>query len=396
MKHLLFFLIIAAVMASCDEKKLEPITPSLGQPGIPTDVKTEAIAGGVIITYRIPDAEDILGVKAVYSLADGKERETLSSFYTNQIRIEGYDDEKEHKVTLYAVNRAMVQSEPVEVTFVPMESAISKVAKSLTIERDFGGALYSWKNEDRASMTIEMLTTDSLGAMVAMNIMTTASKEGSYALRGYDTKPRWFAALVRDNFSNVSDTIYPLNREGNRLQLEPMYEQKLDKSDITFLPLSNDVEFNAFGGNNQYMIDDDLNSFGHSDNGTLPASVTMDLGMYCKLSRVVINQRNNDFYGWGNPKTFEVYTTDGVPDNSGDWSQWNKILDCEVIKPSGQPSGTLTDEDREAAEEGHDFSFSLNQEPVRYVRFRFTEVWTSSTFCHVAEITFYGDPNVEQ
>ena len=43
-----------------------------------------------------------------------------------------------------------------------------------------------------------------------MKIMTTASQTGTYALRGYNVDPRWFAAVVRDNYGNVSDTIYPL------------------------------------------------------------------------------------------------------------------------------------------------------------------------------------------
>ena len=50
------------------------------------------------------------------------------------------------------------------------------------------------------------------------------------------------------------------------------------------------------------------------------------------------------------------------------------------------PIGTNTDEDMEALKEGHDFSFDVDQEPVRYLRFKFIKVWTSSTFCHPAEI----------
>lgn len=396
MKNISLFIVLTILaFASCSEKQLEPITPGRGKPDVPTQVEVTPTSGGAVIRYRIPETEDMLGVKAVYTLSDGKERETLASFYTDRVTIEGYNDQQEHTVRLYAVNRAMELSDPVEVAFVPLESALSKVSKTLTIQRDFGGAQYTWMNDDRANLTLEMLTDDSLGVIKPMKILTTSSKEGVYTLRGYDTAPRWFAALVRDNFGNASDTIYPLDAAGERVRLSPMFEQKLDKSQMRILFLNNDANFANFGARDEEMIDDNLESFGHSNNGSLPAAVSIDLGARVKLSRVVVHQRNNIYYGWGNPKLFEIYTCPDEPDKSGDWSQWIKRLDCEIIKPSGLATGTDTDEDIEAAENGHDFSFSLSQEPVRYVRLNFTKVWTSSTFCHVAEITFYGDPNLE-
>ena len=95
------------ILVSCTEKRLEPITESLGMPTVPTEISVEPVSGGVVISYRVPDVEDILGVKAVYSLADGKQREVISSYYNNQVRIMGYDDMEEHEAVLYTVNRAM-------------------------------------------------------------------------------------------------------------------------------------------------------------------------------------------------------------------------------------------------------------------------------------------------
>lgn len=249
MKRIYYIIVVAVLwMSGCDEKKLEPITPSLGKPGVPSEVKAEPIAGGVLISYRIPENEDILGVKAVYQLSDGKTREVMSSLFSDRVRIEGYIDEEEKKVTLYAVNRAMVLSDPVEIGFTPLEAAISKVSKSMQIAPDFGGAQYSWENEDRANLTLEVLTTDSVGVMTAMRILTTATATGIYNLRGYDTDPRWFGAIFRDNFGNATDTIFPVNTNGERIQLSPMYEQKLDKKLFRFLYLNNDQSFSNFGG----------------------------------------------------------------------------------------------------------------------------------------------------
>lgn len=384
------------MMSSCDEKKLEPITPSLGKPGVPSEIKIEAVSGGAVISYRIPEAEDILGVKAVFQLADGKTREIMSSLFKDQIKIEGYIDQEEKKATLYAINRAMVLSDPVEVTFKPLESAISKVSNSMQIISDFGGAQYTWKNTDRASLTLELLASDSIGVITAMKIVTTAAAEGMYNLRGYDTDSRWFAAIFRDNYGNATDTIFPINSDGEKIQLAPLYEQKLDAKKFRILYLNNDPSFAYFGGSEEDMFDDNFDTFGHTSNGSMPASISVDLGNKVKLSRVVIKQRNHAYYGWGNPRTFEAFECGVEPDKGGNWDQWKHVMDCEIIKPSGLPEGSNSEEDIEAVLSGHDFTFALEQEPMRYVRLRFTSVWTSSTFCHLSEIAFYGDPNINE
>lgn len=47
MKRIYYIIVVAVLwMSGCDEKKLEPITPSLGKPGVPSEVKAEPIAGG--------------------------------------------------------------------------------------------------------------------------------------------------------------------------------------------------------------------------------------------------------------------------------------------------------------------------------------------------------------
>ena len=52
-------------------KKAEPITGSLGKPAPVTDIQVENIPGGAIISYKIPNVEDILGVKGVYQITTG-------------------------------------------------------------------------------------------------------------------------------------------------------------------------------------------------------------------------------------------------------------------------------------------------------------------------------------
>ena len=76
MKTKYYFSILTSVLllCSCSEKTLEPITGSLGKPGVVTDVNVEPIAGGAVVSYRIPNSEDILAVKAVLRLRMEKRR----------------------------------------------------------------------------------------------------------------------------------------------------------------------------------------------------------------------------------------------------------------------------------------------------------------------------------
>lgn len=398
MKKIYYIITLAAGLwlSACTEKQIAPISAATGTPDAVTDVQTEPIAGGVIVKYRIPNVEDILGVKAVYQLSNGKKAEKLASFYQDEMTLEGFIDEDEHTATLYVLNRAMQESEPVEVTFRPKQSALSRATQSMTITRDFGGAQYSWANEDRGQLNLELIAEDSTGLMVPMRILTTSSKEGQQSLHGYNTDPRWFAAVFRDNFGNVSDTIFPVNAAGERMRISPLYEEKIDKKGMEIMLLNNDRSFSK-EGTDAYLIDDDVNTYGHTEySNALPAAVTIDLGQKVKVSRIVVHARpyGGSYYSWGNPRNFTVYTCDHKPSQSGDWSEWNKIMDCEVIKPSGM-NGKDTDEDTEAGQNGAGFSFPLDADPTRYIRLNVTKIWTNNQFCHIAEITIYGDPGVE-
>ncbi|WP_106832151.1 DUF5000 domain-containing lipoprotein [Parabacteroides pacaensis] len=379
---------LALIVCSCSEKQLEPITASLGKPGVVTEVQVKPIAGGAIVSYRIPNSEDILAVKGVYTITTGKKMETSASFYENKLTINGYNDTLSHEVELYTVNRAQELSDPVKVTFTPLESSLNKTQKTVSIISDFGGAQFNWRNVDKAPLTMEFLAQDSLGLMQTMKIITTESDSSRQSLRGYQPEPRLFAAIVRDNYGNASDTIYP--PEG---KIIPLFEEKLDKRKMNIMKLSSDASFTNWEGMDSYIIDDDHDTFGHSANSSVPATFTVDLGQMVKLSRIVMFQRffSDTYYNWGNPFTFTVYGCDKKPSQDGNWDEWTKIMDCEIIKPSGSPSGTVTDEDINAAKEGHEFAFELTQAPLRYIRVTINSTFGGTTFTHPAEVDFYGE-----
>ncbi|MDR2145452.1 MAG: DUF4959 domain-containing protein [Tannerella sp.] len=370
----------------CYEKELTPISESLGKPGPVTEIVTAAIPGGVEVSYKIPNNEDLLTVKAVYTLSNGKKYEQTSSFYENKIVIQGFYDTKEHEAMFYTVNRAQVMSDPVTVRFTPLESPLANIARSIDIIQDFGGAQFRWKNEDKYPINLEFFTTDSVGKMQLIRILTSELPESNFSLRGYTPTPRDFAIVVRDNYGNAIDTV--------RKNLVPLFEERFDKKRMSIMKLANDANFTNWEGLDSYIIDDNLETFGHSPANALPAAFTIDMGVVGKVSRVVFFNRffNDSYYSWGNPKDLKIYGRTEKPALSGDWNEWGEpIIAGAQIKPSGLPSGTDTDEDVSYAEGGFEFVFPLDVAPLRYIRVQILSTWTGPTYTHPAEVDIYGE-----
>jgi len=386
MKRIYIVLFLVLILGSCTtENNLVPTSESLGKPGVITDVSVEATPGGANITYRIPSSEDILGVKAVYTLSNGKKQEVSSSFYDNKLAIVGLNDMLEHTADIYVFNRALELSDPVQVSFTPLESPLSTVEKSMKIVSDFGGAQFQWSNELKAPVVFEFLAADSIGQMVTRRISSSEADTMMQSIRGFAPQPRQFAVIVSDQWENYSDTITKT--------IVPLFEEEIPKTGMSIMKLGSDASFTNWEGTDNFLIDDDPETFGHSANSSVPAPFTIDLGVNAKLSRIVMFQRffSSDYYNWGNPKQFEVYISATRPAQNGDWSGWTKIMDCEIIKPSGLPVGTSNDEDIALAEEGHEFAFPLDLPPARYIRIKILSTWGGTTFTHPAEIDVFGE-----
>ncbi len=379
---------------SCNEKELEPINSSTGIPAQVSDIEVESIAGGAIISFVVPKDNNMLSVKAVYTISNGSKRESITSFYGNSLKVEGYNDTLEHEVLLYTISRSQELSEPVSVKITPLESPLNKAVKTTAISSDFGGACFTWRNEDEVLLTVEMLAASDYGEMATARIVTSQLDSAYFSIRGYDQTPRKFGVVFRDNWDNVSDTIYP---EGQLVT--PWLETKLDKKlwsifKINGNYLSGDATFVNWEGRDEYMFDDDVNTIGHSYTGSLPVAITIDLGKESRLSRVIFFQRlqTNLYYTWGNPRRITVYGRKEAP-ITGQWDEWEELINFEMIKPSGTNSDFTinTDEDVVAAKNGHEASFPITSDTYRYLRFRFLTSWENRPYVHPAEITVYGE-----
>ena len=407
---ILFLLII-----SCSEKELEPISGGLGKPDMITNVKALAVPGGAYISYDLPDQEDVLGVKAVFELKDGQVNEVISSFYQTNLTIKGYNDMNPHTAKIYTFNRAQELSEPVEVTVTPLKSSLQKAVESFEFVTDFGGVKFIWENEDEESLNFEFLGENTDGKLEATKIIASQSKDAFDFLRGYDTNPHRFAAVISDRWGNVSDTLSP---EG--YLITPLFEDQLDYSKIEILnnnvipaasgnvyPYENDVHWDISGwasGSSAYsMFDGSKDTWSHTYNGTVPgAAVTLDLHSIVKLSRLHTFQRDYNYaprvYAQGNVEEFEVWGALEQPEMNGKWEEagWIKLGEYKTIKPSGSPLGTVTDEDLTVAANGHDFPVEITLTAVRYIRIKVNKTFGNSSNCYFAEVSFFGKIEEEQ
>ena len=218
----------------------------------------------------------------------------------------------------------------------------------------------------------------------------TKRKEGSFAVRGFDPLERTFGVFVRDRWNNRSDTLFA--------DLTPVFEQKLDKTKFRKVELPSDTYDPHIGSNVVNLWDDQTGNAGsnifHSKPGSgLPQWFTFDLGITTTLSRFKLHHRDggtDGAYTGGDPRVYEIWGRNN-PDTDGGWENWTLLMTCESVKPSGQPEGTVTSEDKQfAVVDGEDFDFPAAIPPVRYLRFKTVKVWGVLDHMYIAELTFWG------
>jgi hypothetical protein len=134
------------------------------------------------------------------------------------------------------------------------------------------------------------------------------------------------------------------------------------------------------------------NGYSSVDQGNWPQSLTIDMGVTARISRIRIFQRIGRYtYSEGNLRNFEVWGCTDPLDMSGSWNNWTQLMTCESIKPSGLPLGQNSDEDVTRATEGEDFVNSPDNPAVRYLRIKVSRTWSGGHNFQISELEIYGD-----
>lgn len=392
MKNIFILLVFSIVLVvGCEEKKYQPLSDDGVAPAAITNVQFEPIAGGFDISYDIPDDSDLLYVKAVYTDSHGDVAEVKSSMYTNEITIEGFGDTLAKTVDLYSVDRGENISKPASFTANPLLPSVKTMEKLLNITADFGGAKFSWENSEKTPIVIMLYAEDTLGRMENVHNVYTSMESGSYSIRGMESVPTRFAAIIRDRWDNFSDSIHPANKE----KLIPLLEERLDKTLFRKVVLANDDNWDAWEGDYYHTFDDDMLTINHTQGDhASPNIMTVDFGAEVTLSRFIVYQRQSHgpeyhAYTHGNPKKYDVYGSLDLPGMDGNLEDWTFLKSCTSIKPSGLGLGQNTDEDIDHIITGDEYTFS---EPIkiRYFRFAVTETWDGAGYIGFSEMTFFG------
>lgn len=394
MKRLLYIVttfLLVVLFNGCKEEFVgQPATDNVA-PGSIRNPRVENLPGGAEITYDLPQDDDLLCVKAYYTIK-GVEKNTTSSMYTNSLVVEGFGSTDPQTIKLCCVDRSNNQSDPVEVTINPTTPPVELVFQSMTMEKGFGGVQLKWKNENKSDLTIYVLAADSVGDLNVADVVYTSATEGKYSLHGFDDSKREYATVIRDRWDNYSDTLKGF--------FTPYFEMKLDKSKFNRQILMGDNETNLGGWEFNKMFDDIVGDQGfHTSSGKTPMYFTIDLGVTAKLSRYTLWPRIGYEFKHHNLKRWKIYGTTSLKlDNHENsyWVQggfkndWNYMMDCYSFKPSGE-DGPITNEDVEYATQGFEFEFPLDSPPIRYIRFEVESTWSGGDMMHISEISFWGE-----
>lgn len=388
-------LLLSIIMTNCKKQEINGLLENNSTPpGMVTDVQVLNKNGAAVITYTPPGDKDLLYVKAEYTLASGEKRVVKSSYYSNKLMVDGFDDTLVHNVQLFSVNRSEVASKPVDVKVTPLVSPIQIAYRNLTVTATAGGIRVKSLNPLRSDLVIVPLV-DSLdnGSWGALENIYTSDSLIASSIRGLAPVSRKFGFYIRDRWLNHTDTLFA--------SLKPKREILLDKSQFSVFQCDNDAKYSyethldlMWNNNpdpNQWpCVNTDISS-------GVPAVITWGLGdKPIKLTRFNLltrQQHNADnsptYFADGSPKLFEVYGSNN-PSHSGDWSEWTKILTCQVIKPSGLPLGQGTNADVAAGQAGFSFDFDEDTPPYKYLRIKCLRNWMGSYFIVIEQINIWG------
>ncbi|WP_121812445.1 DUF5000 domain-containing lipoprotein [Mucilaginibacter kameinonensis] len=387
--------LLAIIITGCKQETLnKPTITNNNAPGVVTNVQIQNEHGKASLTYTLPGDNDVFYVKAVYETSPGKTREVIASRYTNTLTVDGFGDTLAHVIKLYAVNSSEKVSAPVSVTANPLTPPYLLAYRSLKITATFGGFNIACDNISQDNLVIvPMVDTASNGLYVqtkGMDNVYSNSLSIKAAVRGQPAIERKYAFLVRDRFLNKSDTLF--------LKLTPFYEEQFSKSDWSAYVLPGDAT-NLYSYTDVTKIFDGNFTGGWPnclftvESAGSPQMVTIDLGKQRVLSRFILNpfiEIGNVYYVRGNLRDFEIWGSNSPNVNGALDASWTKLLTCNIVKPSGSPSGTETAADYKYAHDGWGFDFPAGLSGYRYIRIRSLRNWTGSYFMSISEFTLFG------
>lgn len=372
-------------------------------PGILSVIEVIPTNGGGIITYDLPNDDDISYVKAVYTNSLGKEVSKVSSKYNNTIEIFGLNQTTPVDVKLSVFDESNNESSKVPVSFSPLESFIFLVQESISVNADFGGVNINWENMEEKTVFVYVHIND--GNSEEVRILSSKKMNETIFVGGLDAIPYEISTKVEDFNGNITS----IESKGN---YTPIFEEVIAK-DSWSLIANLSINGNAYEGETVNFWDDIIdtvetdadNSYfiiNRDDNGgalNFPMDIVIDLNKNVQVRRFKVWQRafwyqgptpiQPYYYQSENLKTFDLYS-------SNDKNTWELLgqFDIGFGDSNGDGTGSILSEKIDEATNGHNFILDGVSAPFRYLKFSITSNYGSTRFCHGSEITLYGIDNL--
>ena len=392
-KIALLLVFILTIFACSNNDDVDSIPP-----GVVSNITVTPTNGGGIITYTLPDDDDILYVKAVYTNSQGDEVFRVASKHNTSVEVNGLNQSTPVNVKLYVIDINENVSNVVEVDFIPLESFIFLVQESINITPDLGGVKITWENI--ASKTVFVYVHILNEGEETVRILSSDNPQESIFVRGLEAKELTFSTRVEDFDGNITE----LEEKG---KFTPLFEEKIDKS--TWVLIANQsINGDAYEGLTINFWDDVVdtvetdadNSYfiiTRDNNGgslNFPLDIVIDLNKNVKIQRFKVWQRAFWYNGGGvtyhyqeeNLKSFDLYT-------SNDAQTWDLLGQFDIGDPR-DAAGNIPASAFQEAIEGHEFSLPNTSEQFRYLKFSITSNYGSTQITVGSEITLYGLDNL--
>lgn len=388
--------IIGLILVGCEESNSGDTTP----PGELTVVSTTPTNGGGIITYDLPQDDDILFVRADYTNAQGEDVFRVSSKSNNHIEISGMVEAEPVEISLRVVDENENESNSVIVSLTPERSFIYEILENISLVEDLGGVRVYWENQVEKTVFIYFYI--EVDGEEEVRILSSSLKTNSQFIRGLAAVPTNISVKVED-FDGNSTSILELG------EFTPLFEEKIDKS--TWSLVGNlSINGNAYEGKTVNFWDDIVdtaatnsdNSYfiiNRSDNGGVlrwPLDIVIDLNKTVKINRFKVWQRafwyngpdatTPYYYQAENLKEFDLFV-------SNDKTEWELLGSFDIGDPKNS-DGVISAEKIEEAAAGHDFSLDGISPNFRYLKFSIQANYGSDSFTHGSEISLFGRDNL--
>ena len=405
--YILFLIVGLGCLSSCKEENRGTQSVDGVPPGKVINPRViREFGGGVTVQYDIPDDEDLLLVKAVYTLDNGEVKEASSSQYHNQLDIVGFSVESDKTVQLVSVDRSKNESEPVTITVRPKESPIHEVFRNLKVSGVFGGLRLDWQNPEKERIVVMVTRPTEPGSELyerVQDFFTSAADVTDY-IWGLPAGNLPYRIQVRDRWGNFS--------EYREEQYNVLFAKELDKR--LFRRWSEDPDIPFITTQAAYPIESVWDGLLNSGNNasiwvltpqtSLPVRHTWDLGATYYISRITLWTRGGQYPYTEGPRYYSIYGSESAEarlanddDESmlpNDPRKWKLILpDGEFVQPSGLGPGQRNPEDVQYASvtgQSHILEDEASVIPVRYIRFDMHQAWDNGFRWILAEISFFG------